>query len=1154
MRSTAGRDSLVVMPGGHLTVAGPPVSELAASLFDHLLPMFKATGHIVLAKDADVGEPHPLDRYLDGVLNRLRDAAQTGDPKESLHRFEEFLETLPETASAVIRFRAKGNIGHRHLALGNGPTAGRWLVEAYDEAPTDPRAIANKVLGLWLGGDAEGAYAWGHERLAEDPTNETLASYLPQVAVMVPGIEDPLAGIPPDLLNTEMLRVAETMFWRGRDATLKWWACARRGVELFPASLHLALLCAFADLDEIIRDEDLQRFQIPTEAQRERLGACVVVLDAYWSDRPHALHNRFDDASHALACAMIAHQILQDGGRAIERATRIADLGLTETQVLSNAVHVAFAWHKVDLARRLVALAPDDPDLAFHAAVIAVQDGDWDLAVRRFAVATVPEHERVMVDTVAALARIKGGADDAPTFDAVRATAAESPRALVLVARIAIDRGEAELARLIYRQAVESVDGDSHIATRLMVASLAEEIGTPSDVIDLLDRRLPVHGYPREHAWLAVAHANERPHRRRNLAFFERLTPEARRRHEIARAHASVLLDVGKVADALGLLRRLHDEEIEDAYVSLRLVDALRRSGDGRGAERILRSVPLDRARGAPEFIMMLVRAVDANGEPERAYTAAYELIRKHPDRPDLALNYVGLGFMRNGENPCFRKSVVGPDASVTVEGPGGAGRSFVIDAGPEFYGIPVEAPASPAARLVEGKRSGDTFEVPRPGAEPEIWTVRDVRSKFLHLHHRILEEFGSRYAGANGLARFTMKEGDISEVLAVVRRTSEINRSNAQFYLDGQGPLAVVARMLGGDPVSFAQYIRGLGGEIATCLGSAQERDAALALASESEGRGVALDPYTAWVAAEMGILPALADWFGTLHVPQSALSMVDRLLAQEREKLGQRQMSVSWVDGTFYRQEVEDEHTLAQIALLEAGRAKITDACSVHHVLLPDEVDEAATTMLEMAGSRFLDAAFLARERDIPLLSDDLHYRDWAGLATGCTGLWLQPALMRMVDRGRIEPSAYGAALVGLAVRKHGHVSFTAGALFEICRQDDAKLSGFGAALGYIGGRTADMPSHLVVVGELLHLLWDYDADVSPLRCRAATGMLFEALLRHRSRDWAEWLVRMIRYAPRTIPARRYIHGWLRGHFIAVDALEASTRRPRRLAQAAE
>lgn len=1135
-------------------MAGPPVAELAASLLDQMLPMLKAAGHIVVASDADVGEPHPLDRYLDEVLNRLRDAAQAGDPKESLRRFEEFLETLPETASGVIRFRAKGNIGHRHLALGDGPTAGRWLVEAYDEAPTDPRAIANKVLGLWLGGDAEAAYAWGLERLAEDPTNETLASYLPQVAVMVPGIEDPLAGIPPALLDNEMLRVAEAVFWRGRDVTPQWWACARRGAELFPASSHLLLLRAFADLDEITRNEDLQRFQIPTEAQREGLGASVAVLDAYWMDRPHALRSPFDEASHALACAMIAHQILQDGDKAIERATRIADLGLTETQVLANAVQVAFAWHRMDLARRLVGLAPDDPDLAFHAAVIAVQDGDWDLAVRRFAVANVPKQERVMVDTVTALARIKAGADDAPTLDAVRETAGESPRALVLVARIATDIGEADLARLIYRQAVESVDGDSHIATRLMVASLAEEIGTPSDVIDLLDRRLPVHGYPREHAWLAVAHANERPHRRRNLAFFERLTPEARRRHEIARAHASVLLDVGKVAEALGLLRRLHDEEIGDAYVSLRLVDALRRSGDGRGADRVLRTVPLDQARGAPESIMMLARAVDANGEPERAYRAAYELVRKHPDRPDLALNYVGLGFMRNGENPCFRKSVAGLDASVTIEGPGGAARTFVIDAGPEFYGIPVEVPTGPAARLVEGKRSGDTFEVPRAGADPEIWTVREVGSKFLHLHHRILEEFGSRYAGAGGLARFTTNEGDISEVLAVVRRTSEINRSNAQFYLDGQGPLVVVARMLGGDPVSFAQYSRGLGGEIATCLGSAQERDAALALATGSEGRGIVLDPYTAWVSAEMGILSALADWFGTLHVPHSALSMIDRLLDQERGKLGQQQMSVSWVDGTFYRQEADDEHTRAQIALLEAGRAKIADACSVHHVLLPDEIGEAATKMLEMAGARFLDAAFLARERDVPLMSDDLHYRAWAGLATGCTGLWLQPALMRMVDRGRIEPSAYATALVGLAARKHGHVSFTGGALFEICRQDDAKLSGFRAALGYIGGRTADMPSHLVVVSELLQFLWEPGADVSPLRCRAATGMLFEALLRHRSRDWSEWLVRMIRYAPRTIAARRYIHGWLRGHFIAIDVLDTSARRTRGLVQAAE
>jgi len=47
---------------------------------------------------------------------------------------------------------------------------------------------------------------------------------------------------------------------------------------------------------------------------------------------------------------------------------------------------------------------------------------------------------------------------------------------------------------------------------------------------------------------------------------------------------------------------------------------------------------------------------------------------------------------------------------------------------------------------------------------------------------------------------------------------------------------------------------------------------------------------------------------------------------------------------------------------------------------VLVPDETSEAADLVLEMAGARFLDTAFLAKEEGLVLLSDDMRYRQWA------------------------------------------------------------------------------------------------------------------------------------------------------------------------------
>ncbi len=520
---------------------------------------------------------------------------------------------------------------------------------------------------------------------------------------------------------------------------------ARRGAELFPNAKHLAFVRALADLDEISRDERVRRTQTPTEDQLRRLRSSVVVLDAHWMAQRPSLRSRFQDGVEALVGAMIAHHILQDTAQAIDRATQIADLGFEDRDVLLNAVMVAFANGETELGRRLVDRLPDDPDLAFHAGYIDVQEGRWDRAAERFAVANVPDHERAVVDAVCQLEEVRSRSPDAPSLEGLVGAFAGHPRALVLVSRVASEVGDVAVAGRAYREALACVHADTPMPGRLMVASLARDVGEPSDLIELLDGHVPAWGYERENAWLAVAHANERPRRRRNLRFFEGLPAKVRLGHEMARAHASVLLDLGRVPEAMAILRRLHEAEEADAYVTLRLAEAMRRSNQSKAARRLLRAVPLTRMRGSPEHAMMLVVQVYDAGNREEAFAAAYDLVRKHPDRPDLALGYVGLGLAHDG-GPGFRMDRAGPGAFVTLEGPAGAGRSFAVDDGPEFFGIPVEAPGSPIARLVEGKRRGDTFEIPKMGGDPETWRVASVHGKYLQLYLRIMEEFEVRF------------------------------------------------------------------------------------------------------------------------------------------------------------------------------------------------------------------------------------------------------------------------------------------------------------------------------------------------------------------------------------------------------------------------
>jgi hypothetical protein len=187
-------------------------------------------------------------------------------------------------------------------------------------------------------------------------------------------------------------------------------------------------------------------------------------------------------------------------------------------------VMVALSFGRDELARRLIALAPNDPDLTFNAGVIAVGDGDWGKAAILFGRANVPESEKRVAETVIALAPIKeagrpanGSAADPAPLEALIEATRDSPRGLILIAQVAIHLGLDELSEEALEAAVEAVPEDCHLATRLMVAHYAERAGSPATVIRLVDRHLPFDGFEREHERLAIAHANEHPHRQRNL-------------------------------------------------------------------------------------------------------------------------------------------------------------------------------------------------------------------------------------------------------------------------------------------------------------------------------------------------------------------------------------------------------------------------------------------------------------------------------------------------------------------------------------------------------------------------------------------------------------------------------------------------------------
>ena len=377
---------------------------------------------------------------------------------------------------------------------------------------------------------------------------------------------------------------------------------------------------------------------------------------------------------------------------------------------------------------------------------------------------------------------------------------------------------------------------------------------------------------------------------------------------------------------------------------------------------------------------------------------------------------------------------------------------------------------------------------------------------------------------------RMSVKEGDVSEVLDVIRKLSEANQQRAKQYTEGSLPLSFVATMMGGNAPSFAQYVRSLGANIVTCAGANEEFDAASRSAEAARGKGAVLDFYTAWVAAEIGVLDILKSWFGRLVTPQSTAEAIDHLIARQEEGRGQQTMTVGWHKGQFIRREITDEFIDQQVAALRTIKETIFANCEIARAILPNDLPELAVKILELIDAHALDPIYAARSDNMLLLSDDLRYRQLAHAVAEVPGIWLQAALASASAEGATDRERVARAYVALAAHRHDHLRLDASILLDVYRFANSDFREFDAVTDFIGPQTADMRSHTMVVYHFLSGLWlNSKGD---LRSRRATGMILGKLLRFRTADWYIWLGLLMLGTEMEIDL--YIAAWLPGHFL--------------------
>jgi hypothetical protein len=199
-----------------------------------------------------------------------------------------------------------------------------------------------------------------------------------------------------------------------------------------------------------------------------------------------------------------------------------------------------------------------------------------------------------------------------------------------------------------------------------------------------------------------------------------------------------------------------------------------------------------------------------------------------------------------------------------------------------------------------------------------------------------------------------------------------------------------------------------------------------------------------------------------------------------------------------------------------------------------MPNDASELSRVMSEECGTHTLDSAFLAARDDRVLLSDDLYFRQFAERACGArSGIWLQATLNIARRRKLMRRTDYAKAIIGLAFCRHSHLTLEDLTLRDVLRADDTDgLHKFTAVADFLGTKNAEIFSHVSAAAKFLLSIWPM--QLSDLRKEAASGIVLEKLLRHRSSDWTQIVQALRLEMVHQYRALDYLERWLRGHFL--------------------
>lgn len=1084
------------------------------------------------------------DQGLHAQIDQLRQIKNDGDPSVAYRMFDALIPKIDPTKQPFAYFRARTNRAACALEIGLEQEAVDEFVALWKIEKTNPHALANLALARLFERDYQGAFDAAVESLSSDDAPGHVLGVLFGAAARLELEGPPLDLVPDRLRESDDAQFALIEYMRVK-ADPEWIERAISAYESCPDQRVLKRLWMYAILEKVTSDRRAfpgGQLSVPLTELQAAAEALRAEVECKLSAGYHDKEELADEASNA-AVAYRAMDQYEPGIDLLRRVLRYTGHQPSAVRMLGilEAIH---GDHKAAL--ETFGRVPDDGEAQLLKAEILGQDDPAQGLAHVLSIPeeALPEEHRASRWVIAATLAISAGDEDQAiaAIATLRKAKANEIFAVIFEARLKESQGTpvADLTPGL-AEAADRINDETPFSVRLSLAETLRRFGAPLQASRVLDGFIDTSRdsqATRVYIQLLATSGRDRDFYRA----FDALPKEAREDPEmlwLRAAHAFNHGDLDEAERQAHKLSTLRPHHLQPVLLTLEAL--IRRRKDAK--VRALLSKPLETLEESSlSNRVRLGRLLIGFGYYQRGLELLYKLLLENRDDPKLWVNFGSAVLMSSRQKDAmFDTPRVSADVSATLKFDQNTLVEMVIEPNPAFRKLDPDArePEHPDVQAIWDLEVGAEFTLP----DGRTGSISDLRHKFVARMQSVLQQFEKRFPSASGFKSVQVdvkSEGGLDEIKAVLKERADFVEQEAQSYETGTLPLAVFAYRVGISTIDAAGGLGQTGRKFQVARGTPLERKAATVALRENAGKGAVVDAQTFDTIWNIGAMDAVISVVGKLHY--AALTMdvlharLEMIEASTNDEDGYR--SMSYQDGrialtSISREDVQrqKDDQLQAISWLEANG----ELCAVN---LPDDLPDDMREAFASFEKPLFDEMFIAKEKDILLLVDDLHIRQWAhGFVP--RSAWLHWVLGHAADEDKATLSEYTVWSAKLLANGQSYLGLSPQVFIQALSDDVAAgvakpREVFIALNRCLGGVSADMDSHIRTACQVIALIWK-DAKFKDIR-ESATGIILNAVTSGRQEDHSLILGVVVRVFRRHWWVANYIRGWARGHFLNI------------------